>query len=81
MVNPIIPASFFERDPLICARELIGAELIWGDCSGVLVETEAYNAKNDEAAHTFTRPSARSFVERNQAGAAYVYFNYGCTGC
>ena len=77
MVNPIIPASFFERDPLICARELIGAELIWGDCSGVLVETEAYNAKDDEAAHTYTRPSARSFVERNQAGAAYVYFNYG----
>src|SRR5213596_1436269 len=28
-------------------------------------------------AHTFTRPSARSFIERNQPGAAYVYFNYG----
>jgi DNA-3-methyladenine glycosylase len=77
MKSRIIPASFFERDPLICARELIGVELIWGDCSGVLVESEAYNAINDEAAHTFTRPSARSFVERNQAGAAYVYFNYG----
>src|SRR5204862_36855 len=23
------------------------------------------------------RPSARSFIERNSAGAAYVYFNYG----
>ena len=23
------------------------------------------------------RPSTRSFVERNKAGAAYVYFNYG----
>jgi DNA-3-methyladenine glycosylase len=23
------------------------------------------------------RPSARAFVERNQPGAAYVYFNYG----
>jgi len=77
MVNPIIPASFFERDPLICARELIGAELIWGNCSGVLVETEAYNAINDEACHTFMRPSTRAFIERNKAGAAYVYFNYG----
>jgi DNA-3-methyladenine glycosylase len=38
---------------------------------------EAYAAINDEAAHTFTRPSARSFIERNRAGAAYVYFNYG----
>lgn len=73
----IVCASFFERDPITCARELIGAELIWGDCSGRLVEVEAYAAVNDEAAHTFTRPSARSFIERNQPGAAYVYFNYG----
>ena len=70
-------ASFFERDPLVCARELIGAELIWGKCSGILVETEAYLTVNDEACHTFTRPSARAFVERNVAGAVYIYMNYG----
>lgn len=73
----IIGSDFFRRDPLTCARELIGAELVWGQCSGVLVEVEAYAATDDEAAHTFTRPSARSFIERNKAGAAYVYFNYG----
>src|SRR6266850_3025009 len=77
MTNKIVRASFFKRDPITCARELIGADLIWGDCSGLLVEVEAYAAIDDEAAHTFTRPSARSFVERNKAGAAYVYFNYG----
>jgi DNA-3-methyladenine glycosylase len=77
MESRIIPASFFERDPLICARELIGAELIWGNCSGIVVEVEAYAAVDDKAAHTFTRPSARSFIERNKAGAAYIYFNYG----
>jgi DNA-3-methyladenine glycosylase len=77
MKSRLILASFFERDPLVCARELIGAELIWGNCSGVLVETEAYNAVNDEACHTFMRPSTRAFIERNKAGAAYVYFNYG----
>src|SRR5207248_9310373 len=77
MANKIVRASFFKRDPIACARELIGAELIWGDCSGVIVETEAYNAIHDEAAHTFTRPSARAFIERNKPGAAYVYFNYG----
>src|SRR5713226_5386551 len=76
-VNKIIGVSFFKRDPITCARELIGAELIWRDCSGIVVEVEAYAAIDDEAAHTFTRPSARSFIERNQAGAAYVYFNYG----
>jgi DNA-3-methyladenine glycosylase len=72
-----LPCSFFERDPLVCARELIGTELVWGKCAGVIVETEAYLALNDEASHTFTRPSTRAFVERNEPGAIYVYFNYG----
>jgi DNA-3-methyladenine glycosylase len=75
--NQLVRRPFFQRDPLSCARELIGAELIWGDCSGIVVEVEAYAAIDDEAAHTFTRPSARSFIERNKAGAAYVYFSYG----
>src|ERR1700682_3153234 len=77
MATQILRASYFRRDPLTCARELIGTELVWGRCSGIVVETEAYNATNDEAAHTFTRPSARAFIERNKAGAAYIYFNYG----
>src|SRR5438552_8214880 len=77
MRTRMIRRLFFQRDPLNCARELIGTELIWGGCSGIVVEVEAYAAIDDEAAHTFTRPSARSFIERNKAGAAYVYFNYG----
>jgi len=73
----MISADFFRSDPLICAPELVGTTLVWGRCTGVIVETEAYLAQGDEAAHTFTRPSARAFIERNRAGAAYVYFNYG----
>jgi DNA-3-methyladenine glycosylase len=73
----MLPRNFFTRDPLICARELIGTELVWEKCRGIVVEVEAYAAVGDEAAHTFTRPSAREFIERNKAGAAYVYFNYG----
>jgi len=73
----LVRRRFFQRDPISCARDLIGAELIWGDCAGIVVEVEAYAAIDDEAAHTFTRPSARSFIERNKAGAAYVYFSYG----
>ena len=75
--NSFLPCSFFERDPLVCARELIGTELVWGKCSGIIVEAEAYLTLNDEACHTFTRPSTRAFVERNQPGAVYIYFNYG----
>ena len=74
---PLLSHTFFERDPLTCARELIGGELVWNDCAGIIVETEAYFALGDEACHTFARPSARAFVENHGAGAAYVYFNYG----
>ncbi|MGI9086151.1 MAG: DNA-3-methyladenine glycosylase [Chthoniobacterales bacterium] len=73
----LIGSDFFERDPLSCARELIGTHLIWGRCAGTVVETEAYCAEKDEACHTFFRPSTRVFVARNHAGAAYIYLNYG----
>ena len=69
--------SFFQRDPVTCARELIGCTLRWKNCAGVIVETEAYGALNDEASHIWSRPSAREFVARHPAGAAYVYFTYG----
>jgi len=73
----VLDRSFFTRDPVTCARELIGCELVWKRCVGIIVETEAYAALNDAACHTFARPSARDFVARHRAGAAYVYFNYG----
>ena len=73
----MLSRSFFQIDPLRCAENLVGTELVWGSCAGIVVETEAYLVEGDEASHAFTRPSARAFVERNQAGAAYIYFNYG----
>jgi len=73
----MLKRPFFRRDPLTCARDLIGVELIWGNCAGVIVETEAYLAENDEPCHTFTRPSTRAFLGRNKPGAAYIYFSYG----
>lgn len=72
-----IKKNFFNRDPLECARELIGSELVWKGCSGRIVETEAYRAIGDEACHTFLRPSVREFVSQCDAGDAYVYLNYG----
>jgi DNA-3-methyladenine glycosylase len=73
----MIERDFFQRDPVTCARELIGCELVWNDGAGIIVETEAYSATGDEACHTFVRPSARRFIAMHEAGAAYVYFNYG----
>src|SRR3989442_1494671 len=76
-MTDFLPRAFFQQDPLTCARELIGCELVWNECAGIVVETEAYAALDDEACHTFMRPSAREFVARHEPGAAYVYLNYG----
>jgi len=73
----MLPRKFFKQDPVTCSRELIGCLLQWDTLSGIVVETEAYDAEGDEASHTFFRPSARAFIERHQPGTAYVYFNYG----
>jgi DNA-3-methyladenine glycosylase len=72
-----ITREFFRRDPLTCARGLIGCEMVWGGVGGVIVETEAYSVLNDEACHTFSRPSSREFVAEKPTGTAYVYLNYG----
>lgn len=73
----MIAREFFTQSPVECARALVGCELVWGACSGIVVECEAYAAVGDPACHTFTRPSAREFVARHRAGTAYVYLNYG----
>lgn len=73
----MISREFFTQDPVVCARALVGAELVWGACRGIVVECEAYSAVGDPASHTFSRPSARAFIATHPAGVAYVYFNYG----
>ncbi|WP_411826834.1 DNA-3-methyladenine glycosylase [Luteolibacter sp. AS25] len=72
-----LTAADFKKDPVDCARELIGSELHWKGCAGRIVETEAYRAIGDEACHTWLRPSSRKFIEVHDAGDAYVYLNYG----
>lgn len=73
----ILAPDFFERNSLLCARDLIGMTLTHGECSGRIIETEAYHEVGDTASHLFMRPSAREFVRRYPVGTAYVYLNYG----
>lgn len=69
--------AFFERDPLTCARDLLGCELVWRNTSGIIVETEAYAEYGDQACHTFLRPTVRTFISERPAGSIYIYLNYG----
>jgi DNA-3-methyladenine glycosylase len=77
MPAPFLKSDFFERDVLTVAHDLIGVELEWQGCSGIIVETEAYAAEGDPACHTASRPSAREFMQKQSPGTAYVYLNYG----
>jgi len=72
-----IERSFFETDPLTCARSMIGCELRWGRAAGIIVETEAYAEFGDEASHTFFRKRMPEFVRTRKPGTLYVYLNYG----
>lgn len=76
LMTPILE-DFFRQDPVTCARQLIGCHFVWHGCVGRIVETEAYDAEDDPACHTWFRPSTRAFVENQRAGDAYVYMNYG----
>ncbi len=77
MQNETLTRQFFERPPLVCAREMLGCTLTWGETAGIIVETEAYAEHGDEASHAFVRPTTRTFIRDLPPGTVYIYLNYG----
>lgn len=77
--------SFFRRDVRIVARELIGCRLvtlIGGErTGGIVVETEAYLAEEDEASHSYSGLTGRNASMFRSGGHAYVYLIYGMHFC
>ncbi len=73
-----IPESFFSRDSVLVAQELIGKIIEIGGCQVRIVETEAY--KRDKASHAFTKTN-RSALMYESYGHVYVYFIYGMYWC
>lgn len=73
-----VPATFFDRDAVDVAKDLIGCVLEHNGCSGRIIETEAY--ANDEASHGF-RKTPRSTLMHDTYGHCYVYFIYGNHYC
>jgi DNA-3-methyladenine glycosylase len=68
--------TFFERSVHEIAPELVGATLLFGDCGGVIVETEAYD-QDDPACHAHVGLTPRTSVLFGPPGNAYVYLSYG----
>ena len=77
--------AFFDRDPRVVARELLGKLLArktpQETLAGRVVETEAYLGEGDLAAHAAAGKTARNSVLFGPPGVAYVYFIYGNYYC
>ena len=80
-----LPRSFYERDTVTVAQELLGATLVRQvgaeRRAGRVVETEAYVGPDDLACHARTGPGGRASVMYGPAGVAYVYLIYGMHHC
>jgi len=77
-----IKNSFFIRDALTLAQDLLGKKLVRKigkrKITGIIVETEAYVGPKDKASHTYKwKRTKRNEAEYLKGGCIYIYLCYG----
>jgi DNA-3-methyladenine glycosylase len=77
--------SFYSRDALAVARDLIGCLFGHRSPNGLvvvrLVEVEAYRGQEDPGSHGYRGVTARTQTMYGPPGRLYVYFTYGMHWC
>jgi len=80
-----LPRSFYDRDTIVVAKELLGKLLVHRlrgvKHLGKIVEVEAYLGPHDLAAHSAKGLTKRTQVMFGPPGHAYVYLIYGVYHC
>src|SRR5277367_339955 len=80
-----LPRSFYGRDTIVVAKELLGKFLVHNSRGvqrvGKIVEVEAYLGPHDLAAHSAKGRTKRTEIMFGPPGHAYVYLIYGMYHC
>jgi DNA-3-methyladenine glycosylase len=83
--NKKLLKNFYEKETKQVAKELLGKILVRRISNkllaGIIVETEAYFSKNDEASHSYNGISKRNKTMFKESGFLYVYQIYGIHFC
>jgi DNA-3-methyladenine glycosylase len=78
----ILPREFYRQPDVVeIARQLLGKVLFTSFdgqlTAGKIVETEAYDGRNDKACHAFLKRTKRTEIMYGDGGYAYIYLCYG----
>ncbi len=84
-LNSKLEKEFYCRNLLVVAKDLLGKILVKKNgkeiLAGKIVEVEAYDGSNDQAAHSYGGITPRNKIMFEDGGFLYVYFTYGAHHC